>query len=637
MFKLLDKIWELQPKGYYAVSSKHKSKWQDKFFKNIDSAKEWLSQQKNSDLYFCITPLKLPRRIKENVLGSYFLWQDLDKVNPNNLDLKPTIAWESSPGKYQALWQLDKIVEPKRLERLNRSLCKYVKADKGSWILTKVLRIPGTYNYKYSEKPKVKLLWDIGRTYTASQIREKTASIIEDDNSITIVDVSSEKIPPKIRRLLQAKEAPVGIRSDKLWYMEHELAKAGFTVEQVYSLIRGSIWNKYKGRKDEHERLIHEISEVFKKEVSVKDVKIKRTRLIIENDLQFMSDISNYPGWLVNGFWTRKSHGIIAGEPKSFKSTLSLDLAISVASGMPFLGEFSVTEQGPVLVIQNENAPWIMKDRLEKIRAQKGLIGSIEKVDKKYSINFPPELPLYYLNQQGFSLSVTEHKKFLEDLIIQVEPKLVVLDPLYLMFEGDINSAKDLSPVLNWLLVIKEKYNLSLVIVHHWRKSQGGARRGGQRLLGSVTLHGWLESAWYISIEGLEGEEAESKLDVSTDLNAPSATSIISLEREFRGAGVYPKIDLAINIGEFGEPIYDVSVNKHRKRKSKLDKHELSEDILNTLSLRDEPLTASILSEELGVSRKTISLELKRLELARVIRSTKKGWALVESAETYGG
>ena len=44
-------------------------------------------------------------------------------------------------------------------------------------------------------------------------------------------------------------------------------------------------------------------------------------------------------GWLVEGWWGRQSQGIVAGQPKVYKSTYVQDLAVSVASGRPFLGK----------------------------------------------------------------------------------------------------------------------------------------------------------------------------------------------------------------------------------------------------------------------------------------------------------
>src|SRR6185295_3143239 len=58
------------------------------------------------DWYFCPVVFSKPRRIKEFALPTNVLWADLDPVHPDQCRLKPSIAWESSPGRYQALWFL---------------------------------------------------------------------------------------------------------------------------------------------------------------------------------------------------------------------------------------------------------------------------------------------------------------------------------------------------------------------------------------------------------------------------------------------------------------------------------------------------------------------------------------------------
>jgi len=129
------------------------------------------------DVYFCPNLFMRPRRRKELVLPSCWLYADLDKVKPYkaehmvlglcshghghrmNRDLEPSIAWESSPGRYQALWHLDRPLRPLEHSALNRKLSWALGADKGGWDITQVLRVPGTINHKYDEKPEVKLLW----------------------------------------------------------------------------------------------------------------------------------------------------------------------------------------------------------------------------------------------------------------------------------------------------------------------------------------------------------------------------------------------------------------------------------------------------------------------------------------------
>lgn len=628
---MIETVWGEQPPGFYSLSLKSESgTWQDKFFEDIESAVEWLSRRKKGDIYFCPTTLSEGKRVKDAVQKSHYLWQDLDTVKPEDLGrLKPTIAWESSPGRYQALWRLDDLHDPRKIEALNRALAYKVGADRGSWILTKVLRVPGTRNYKYPEHPKVKLLWANGRTFNASKLETElgpteTATILPASADMPQLDYKEvyerhrDNLPRKVRRLLEAEKAPPGKRSEILWYLENELIKAGLKLEEVYTLVKASAWNKYRGRSDEHRRLMGEIGKVTSGSESQQVVDLRPAEkegallsLSIQNDMELMTDLYQYPGWMVEGFWTRKSHGIIAGEPKSFKSTLVLDMAISIASGKKFLGEFDVVDVGPVLIVQNENAAWIMKDRLIKIRSHKGLVGEINQRGNIYEIQFPAQLPLYYMNQQGFNFNEPFHRKVLDKAMATINPRLVIFDPLYLMFDGDVSNSKDLNPVLNWLLSLKDRHDCSLVVVHHWRKSNQGEKvRGGQRMLGSTTLHGWIESAWYLDIKKAD----ESEEIYNEEFNSPSASTSLVLEREFRGAGKYPKLDIAMQMGEFGSPDYSVNIKRHKPARTTIDEKEVKKEIKHLMELRKGKATAREVARELGISRKTISRLMKEME-----------------------
>jgi len=111
------------------------------------------------DLYFAPNLFSRPKRRKEFVLPSWWLYADLDAIDPNVINPRPTVAWQSSPGRFQCLWLGNRILHPQEHGELNKRLTYYIKADKGGWDATQVLRIPGTRNYKYPSKPKVKLLW----------------------------------------------------------------------------------------------------------------------------------------------------------------------------------------------------------------------------------------------------------------------------------------------------------------------------------------------------------------------------------------------------------------------------------------------------------------------------------------------
>lgn len=548
------------------------------------------------DIYFCPLPFADNKRDKRFVKRTKLLWQDLDFADPYKFaeDLKPTIFWESSPGRYHGLWELENTKHSNSLpdiETLNRDLAYQLDADKGGWDLTQVLRIPGTHNHKYPEKPLVELRKSKKKPYSFETLRakvkrqpvelgqQKMAQLTE-GNAREIIAKWKSRMPRTILTTLMQKTAPVGERSETIWHLESSLYELGLSPDEIFTLIKNSAWNKYRGRHDENERLQTELEKITSKAIQQPDldVTIKEGKefehdgmtLNVETFQEVMGKLSSQPGWLVEGFWARRSHGIIAGEPKTFKSTYAMDLAISVASGKDFLGKYTVNEKGPVIYVQNENADWIIKDRMEKIINHRELVGEVKKFGSGNTINitFPQDLPLYFINQQNYMLNDPIHQEILEELIMEVKPVLIIFDPLYLMFEGDLNSAKDLSPVLSYMLNLKNKYKTGVIAIHHYNKSQF-SKRGGQKMLGSALLHGFTESSWYLQRKFDDEEEAlpdgwenmteEEKTLSEKDVHSKPSTIIF--EREFRSAGPGRTLEITLQMAPLGEPGYDLKID----------------------------------------------------------------------------
>jgi|SRR5262245_28494445 len=75
--------------------------------------------------------------------------------------------------------------------------------------------------------------------------------------------------------------------------------------------------------------------------------------------------------WLVTHLWSQDAVGIVGGEPKCCKSFLALDIAVAVAAGAPCLRRFEVPNPGRVLLYAAEDAPDIVRRRLEGIAASR--------------------------------------------------------------------------------------------------------------------------------------------------------------------------------------------------------------------------------------------------------------------------
>lgn len=570
------------------------------------------------DLYFSPHPYSGPRRLTENAIETKFLAQDIDEcTNPEDLPIQPSYIWESSPNKYQGLWELDRYINEKQYTPLNEAFCDYIDADDGCWEFVHVYRIPGTVNHKYKDMPEVseaRYTKEIYRPKTLTKLVKPQKQETTQVKDIETSDIQERKIyakysiPQKVRDLL-ALDSLDGIdRSNTIWYLENKLFELGMEANEIIHLIKNSVFNKYKDRKDQDKRLKRELEKIISGKVLPKDDSGEDS-FEVSTYQDVMSNPRSFSGWMVKGFWGRASHGMVAGMPKTMKSTMVQDFAVSIASGKPFLGKYEVIEQGPVLIVQNENADYIMRDRNEKMITNKGLTGNASIKRNKLKVEFAPDLPIYFINQQGFSISNDTHKKKLEKKIEQIKPVLVIFDPLYLMFEGDLNSGSDINPALNWLLSLKKKYDTSVMLIHHYNKGGlGTPQRGGARMAGSVFLYGWIESAWYLQRDEIEEEVIAA--DASPDESSIDPT-VVMMDREFRFAGHYPNLDLHVAMGEIGNPYYDVDV--------RLSGHDIVPNIRDIATVvldamkDEEPLSIGDISSKSNLSRKDVRSIINQL------------------------
>jgi hypothetical protein len=311
-------------------------------------------------------------------------------------------------------------------------------------------------------------------------------------------------IPRGVVAKLGAKEA-TGDRSKVLWRLSNALLEAGLTPGEAVALLENTVWNKFEA---DRSRLWADVNKAAKKRgteptqngASRPKAQKAEGPWSIPLD-RYLAVESRDPQWMIEGLWSDKSHGIIAGEPKTRKSYVSIDIALSVATGTDCLGHFKVIKPGPVLMIQEEISDAEMRKRLRFIAASKGLGGEIHRHGDELSVSMPEPIPLYLRNRKQLDLSSDETFQMLHKHVLEKDISLLILDPLQLMLgEVDENKAHEVRPILYNFLQLKEETGTGIMIVHHYSKaSDKNPRRGGQRMLGSQAFHGWVESALYLS------------------------------------------------------------------------------------------------------------------------------------------
>lgn len=611
------KVWELNnQEGYVFVSTGMRATgekkctpgtWFDKPFKWPDEKEliiPYIREQDDSgkDVYWCPHTFKEPRRKTESALPVKCLHSDLDEAIPPK-EFPPSLLWESSPKRYAALWYLDDSMPVDSFEQLNKDFNYKIGADKNGWTVTKVLRVPGCRNHKYPDLPIVRLLKQNQRKYNIIDFDFQPEPEEDDDLDSIQVSQSFTKLINKYSKVLTKEmilklmmsESDVNEeftdRSGELFALEHSLYKLGIPVPDLIEILSKSGFNKFRGRRDEQRCWEREFEKVISNVGKVRTLNLKDSnKPTVLSLFDRMSRKLIPPGWLIEGFWPMGSHGIVAGPPKSYKSILIMEMAISIASGTSLFDTFPVHHQGPVLYIQNENPDWSIDDRIKKMLSYKGIETIVEAKEIDGKIEFI-EAPIPFFSvDYNMNLNNDTDKEWLEKTVKEYKPLMVILDSLYMMMSGvDENSMKDVAPMMNWLLhSIAKPNNCAVVVLHHWNKNSKGSR--DTRMLGSQAFRAWVDSQ--INAQTEEKEE-----------------HTVTFYREFpRSYGTLPPIKVQFNMGEPGNDYYkpiiladEIQVKTH------------SSDIRAAILERLEQGPQTLTSLSKGLDKKMVSQEISWL------------------------
>ena len=217
--------------------------------------------------------------------------------------------------------------------------------------------------------------------------------------------------------------------------------------------------------------------------------------------------------WLVTGLWSEQAVGIVGGEPKCCKSFLALDLAVSVASGTSCLRHFPVPHPGRVLLYAAEDALHVVRRRLEGICAAAGC--QLRNLDVQV-ITVPTR-----------RLDLPADAQALERTVQQLKPRLLILDPFVRLHRIDENASGEVAPLLAYLRELQRRHSISVLVVHHAKKSSGRIRPG-QALRGSSEFHAWGDSNLYL-------RRSLNTLTLTIEHRAAASPPTLTLELQTQG------------------------------------------------------------------------------------------------------
>lgn len=167
--------------------------------------------------------------------------------------------------------------------------------------------------------------------------------------------------------------------------------------------------------------------------------------------------------WIVEGLLPRGSVTLIAGEPGSYKSWLSLSLLRSVATGQKFLDRACVSTS--VLYLDRENPHAVVRERL-------AILG-VESLDNAriwggWLADMPPAIGDYRLLQ-----------------IARERRPLLIIDSLIRFHREEENSATEMARVMQDLRALANE-GATVVVLHHRAKSEASRYRGSSDIADGV-------------------------------------------------------------------------------------------------------------------------------------------------------
>jgi hypothetical protein len=520
---VLRTIWSKQTNGtkpYFFISTKRVSdnKWQDHFFQwpNLSKLDELLGKYKTDDynLYFCPLPFERPFRRREFVMGSAMLWADIDEADPKKMSIPPHILWESSPGRWAGLWITERWMDVKECEDYNKRMTYGVGADPAGWDLTQVLRIPGTRNHKYKNSPWGQLTRITFKERVSFKDIPKIGEVSKTSagKALEIYKKYEKSLRGETRSILTSKEATEGKRSEVLWKLYHQLFDAGVGLDEIKTLIKESVWNKFKGRRDEDKQINRDIEKCLGEKLNESSSNRRSSGGEGRGSLAGAEEI--YEGisadtvicekvdWLWWPYISRGALTIVEGDPGLGKSYFMQMVCSAIVDGgrLPSDGGvsgFEKIKRGGVFYFSVEDDPaTVIVPRLRSNNTKK--LSEFRIYDRKLT-----------MDEEGLKVA--------EFLVSKHEVDLVVFDTLNYFVGGiDVHRANEVSQQMEHFTRLAKNHNVGVVVLRHLTKNSSGAVKGIYRGQGSIAFTG---TAREVLTVGIHPEEHDLRIVAVTKLN----------------------------------------------------------------------------------------------------------------------
>jgi hypothetical protein len=393
------------------------------------------------------------------------------------------------------------------------------------------------------------------------------------------------------RLITTSEKAPTvgeGGRNDRVTKEVGRLFGKGFDIHDVRTYAHA--YNKDRCQPplpyEEVETIINSIARADSRRSSTKG----KRKFEVKSFEHVANTYTNDAPWLIRDWVPDATTALVVARPGSFKTWMMLDLAVSVSTGRPFLGQFPVLRTGPVILIQQEDNFGMLLDRVAYVY-QLGEVNVSETqsdmtIDFTAAPNFPP---IHWHVDRALRFDDAGMVESFSEVVREIKPVLVIIDPLYSAARSDdymAQAAQDMA----FMKRLRDELGTSFFVVHHAGKKSGETGRTRDDLWGSQFLNAWLETGWQLSL---------SKDD----------DTVATVNRNFKSSNNIPETVIKY---EIGNGYYTPLVNQATGTDGKHDQ-AIYEYIIN-----NEVSSIAAICSALGInSKSTVSASLKRLQISK--------------------
>ena len=314
-------------------------------------------------------------------------------------------------------------------------------------------------------------------------------------------------------------------------------------------------------------------------------------------------------GWLIEDWIPEASIGVIGALPQTGKTWFSIDMAFSLATGVPFLGS-PVLKTCNVLYIQLEDPIGMTLQRFRTVSAPHRARLGIDKI--------PGEDNLHVLKYGDFNFGKQETINAVYDFVEQNNIKFVIVDPLVVAADTHNYMVSIGSDLKDSVRNIRDKFGCGFMFVHHVTKNTKQKDTISQEdLWGAVFVTASFEAK--IMMQALLPDE-------NKNIRALIVKRFKSTKSD------YDNMMLTLDIDSTkGSERYNATLVPYDSEVPQLRHHVVREKILSFLKDETDPVKPAEISDMIGETSAKVFNHLRVLVDANKIERTKEGYSIIKT------